>query len=141
MTPEAGRFLQKAQKHLERASTMLGVGLNEDAGRTAYLAGFHAAQAFIFENIGKVFKTHKGVQTEFLRLTKDDPRFTPDLRIFLSQAYNLKAIADYETGPGSEVSAERATSAVEMGKQFVTHIAGLIPTAKPSPRLDNDANP
>ncbi len=33
---------------------MLGVSLNEDAGRTAYLAGFHAAQAFIFETAQKV---------------------------------------------------------------------------------------
>ena len=103
MTPEASLFLQKAQKHLEHASIMLGVGLNDDAGRAAYLAGFHAAQAFIFEQIGKAFKSHNGVQTEFLRLTKDDPRFTSDLRTFLSHAYNLKAIADYETGPGSEV--------------------------------------
>jgi hypothetical protein len=60
-------------------------------GRTAYLAGFHAAQGFIFERMGKAFKTQKGVQIEFLRLTKDDPRFSSDLRSFLSQAYNLKA--------------------------------------------------
>ena len=59
---------------------MLGVRLNGDAGRAAYLAGFHAAQAFIFQNRGKVFKTHRGVQTEFLRLTKDDLRIQPDLR-------------------------------------------------------------
>ena len=56
-------FLEKAQKLLVRADTMLGVGLNDDAGRTAYLAGFHAAQAFIFERMGKVFKSHKGGQT------------------------------------------------------------------------------
>jgi len=129
VTPEAGRFLQNALNHLERASTMLSVSLNEDAGRAAYLAGLHAAQAFIFESTGKVFKTHNGVQTEFLRLTKDDPRFAPKLRTFLSHAYNLKAIADYEGGPSSEVSAEQATSAVEAGKQFVTHIAGLISPA------------
>ena len=125
MTPEAGRFLAKARKLLERAATMLKAGLNEDAGRTAYLAGFHAAQAFIFETNQKVFKTHKGVQTEFLRLTKGDPRFAAEQRIFLSQAYNLKAIADYETGPGSEISAERATRAVEAGKEFVGHIAKM----------------
>ena len=141
MTPEAGRFLQKAQKHLEHADTMLSVGLNDDAGRAAYLAGFHAAQAFIFENIGKAFKSHNGVQAEFLRLTKDDPRFPSDLRTFLSHAYNLKAIADYETGPGSEVSAERATEAVEAGKRFVAHIVGLIPSVKPPPRPDNGAEP
>ena len=95
MKPEATHFLEKARKLLEHADTMLGVGLNDDAGRTAYLAGFHAAQAFLFERMGKTFKTHKGVQIEFLRLTKDDPRFSSDLRVFLSQAYNLKAIADY----------------------------------------------
>jgi uncharacterized protein (UPF0332 family) len=126
VTPEARLFLEKAQKLLVRADTMLGVGLNDDAGRTAYLAGFHAAQALIFERLGKVFKSHKGVQTEFLRLTKDDPRFQPEHRIFLSQTYNLKAIADYETGPGSEVSAERAAAVVEMGKQFVAHLVGLV---------------
>ncbi len=38
---------------------MLGVHLNEDAGRAAYLAAFHAAQAFIFESVGKMFKSHK----------------------------------------------------------------------------------
>ena len=126
MTPEAARFLEKAQKLLEHAATMLGVGLNDDAGRTAYLAGFHAAQALIFESMGKTFKTHKGVQMEFLHLTKNDLLVPPDLRIFLSQTYNLKAIADYETGPGSEVSPERAVIAVETGKKFVAHIAGLL---------------
>ena len=84
MTSEAARFLEKARKLLEHADTMLGVDLNDDAGRTVYLAGFHAAQAFIFEDMGKIFKTHKGVQMEFLRLTKDDPRVPLDLRIFLS---------------------------------------------------------
>lgn len=76
MSPEACRFLQKAEQLLDRAGVMLGVGLNEDAGRAAYLAGYHAAQALIFESIGKVFKSHNGVQSEFLRLTKNDPRLT-----------------------------------------------------------------
>jgi hypothetical protein len=72
-----------------------------------------------------------------LRLTKGDSRFTPDQRIFLSQAYHLKAIADYETGPGSEVSAERAATAIEAGKQFVSNIANLLPPACPTPCHDN----
>lgn len=97
---------------------MLGAGLNDAAGRTAYLAGSHAAQAFIFERDGRVFKTHRGVQAEFLRLTKDDPRVDRETRSFLSRSYNLKAIADYETGPGSEISAERAAAAVKDGKRF-----------------------
>jgi hypothetical protein len=39
MTPQATRFLEKAQRLVVEAETMLGVGLNEAAGRTAYLAG------------------------------------------------------------------------------------------------------
>jgi uncharacterized protein (UPF0332 family) len=90
------------------------------------LRGFHAAQALIFERAGKVPKSHHGVHTEFLRLTKDDQRVDPDLRIFLSQTYNLKSIADYETGPGSKVTIERATLAVVDGHRFVRLMTTLI---------------
>ncbi|MBF0609270.1 MAG: HEPN domain-containing protein [Magnetococcales bacterium] len=93
MTSETANFIEKAEKLLVNANTMLNVGLNSDAGRTAYLAGFHAAQALIFERMGKTVKTHKGVQMEFMRLTKNEPSVPAELRIFLSQAYNLKAIA------------------------------------------------
>lgn len=126
MTPEAERILQRAEKHLERGQVMLGSGLNDDAGRAAYLAAFHAAQAVIFERTGKVVKTHRGVQSEFLRLTKDDPHVTPDQRIFLSQAYNFKAIADYETGPGAELSAEDAAAALEKGRGFVDTVRRIL---------------
>lgn len=126
MTPEASAFLRKARKHLGRARIMLGVSLHEDAGRAAYLASFHAAQAFIFENIGKALKTHQGVQSEFFRLTKDDLRLGPDLRVFLSQAYNLKAIADYEEGEDSPIFAQRSVAAVETAARFVDCIARLL---------------
>ena len=132
MTPQAAEFLEKAQHLLAEADIMLGVGLNDAAGRTAYLAGFHAAQAVIFEQVSKVFKTHHGVQTEFMRLTKDDPRVDAELRLFLSRTYNLKAVADYETGPGADVSAERAAAAVEDGRWFVTHFAALVMASKRS---------
>jgi len=133
VTPQAARFLEKAGKLLAEADTMVKIGLNDAAGRTAYLAGYHVAQAFIFERLRKVFKTHSGVQSEFLRLTKDDPRVDPVLRSFLSRAYNLKTAADYETGPGSEISPERAAQAVETGKRFVAHIAGLISASQHGP--------
>lgn len=97
MTPEASRFLRNAENHLERGLVMLGVHLNDDAARATYLAAFHAAQAIIFDLTGKVAKTHRGVQNEFFQLTRDDPHFTPNERIFLSQAYNFKAVADYDT--------------------------------------------
>ena len=127
MKPETALFLEKSHELLERADTMMGVGLTDDAGRAAYLAGLHAAQAFIFETTGRVFKKHSGVQREFSRQVKDDPRVDTSLRTFLSRTYQLKAIADYETGPGSHVSAETARDAIRTARQLVECVAGRLP--------------
>jgi uncharacterized protein (UPF0332 family) len=108
VTPEASGYLSKARQCLGYARINFGVGLGNDAGRNAYLCAFHAAQAFIFERTGKVAKSHQGVHTEFNRLAKDEPRINLDVRRFLAQAYNLKAVADYEMGPDSEVPLVRA---------------------------------
>jgi uncharacterized protein (UPF0332 family) len=107
---------------------MLEMRYYDAAGRTAYLAGFHAAQALISERTGRSAKTHRGVNTEFHRLVRNEARIDDELRGFLGFAYNLKAIADYETGPSSEVSPELGTEAVEVSKRFVDCIASLIKT-------------
>ncbi len=105
---------------------MLAMHYNNAAGRTAYLAGFHAAQALISERTGHAAKTHRGVNAEFHRLVKNDGRVNDELRAFLGFAYNLKAIADYETGPGSDISPELAGEAIAIAKRFVTTMAELI---------------
>lgn len=104
MKPQSEAFLEKARELLEQAETVLRVGYADAAGRTAYLAGYHAAQALIFEREDRVFKTHKGVHGEFARHARDDLRVDADLRAFLGRAYQLKAIADYEVGSGAEVT-------------------------------------
>jgi hypothetical protein len=53
---QTSAFLEKSRDLLERADTMMGGGLTDDAGRAAYLTGLHAAQAFIFETTGPVLK-------------------------------------------------------------------------------------
>jgi uncharacterized protein (UPF0332 family) len=125
--PETVLFLEKSHDLLGRADTMMGAGLTDDAGRTAYLAGLHAAQAFIFETTGRVLKRHSSVQREFSRLVKDDPRVDTGLRTFLSRSYHLKAIADYLTGPGSHVAADTAREAIETARRLVECVAGLLP--------------
>jgi len=107
---------------------MLSMKYNDAAGRAAYLAGFHAAQALISEKTGRSVKTHGGVNTRFHQLVRDDARVDDELRTFLGRAYNLKAIADYETGPDSEVSSERASEAIATAKRFVACVEALIDT-------------
>jgi uncharacterized protein (UPF0332 family) len=131
MKPQAGAFLEKAGELLDQTGTMLGVGLTDAAGRTAYLAGLHAAQALIFERTGRIIRRHRGVRNELWRLTKDDPRFDIAMQAFLGRAYSLKEIADYETGPGSHVSDELARSTVAMARRFVDLITELLDTEAP----------
>lgn len=80
----------------------------------------------IVETTGKLVKSHRGVQRELGRLTKDDPRVDMELRAFLGRTYQLKAIADYELGPGSTVSPEMAAEAIETSKRFMAQMIELI---------------
>ncbi len=66
MTPEAERFLQNADDHLERGEAMLSAGLSDDPGRAAYLAAFHAAQAILFE---REPNSQRRLQPRFFGLT------------------------------------------------------------------------
>ena len=126
MMSEAKHYLEKARECLSNARATLSIGLSNDAGRNAYLAAFHAAQAFIFTATGKVAKTHSGVRSEFSRLAKEEPRLDKGFSNFLAHAYTLKEVADYETGPGSNIPLERSTAAVETATRFVDGIAHLI---------------
>ena len=53
MTPEATRYLEKARLILENERLMLTVNLTEDAGRSAYLAGYQAAEARYARKLAK----------------------------------------------------------------------------------------
>lgn len=127
MKTETADFLAKARELLSKARNQLEIlHYNDEAGRAAYLAGLHAAQALIFERTGKISKQHRGVQRLLQQVTKDEPRFDMELRAFLGRTYNLKAIADYLTGPGSEVSVEQAEQAIATAERFIACIVELL---------------
>ena len=125
MRPEAAEFLRKASEFLPKAQGMLDRWPDE-AGRDVYFAGFHAAQALVFERRGRSAKTHSGVQTEFARIAKTEPRIDAGLRAFLGRAYNFKAAVDNETGPITPVTPARAAATVETAKRFVACIAEIL---------------
>lgn len=126
MTSETALHLAKARKCLANARASLGFGLTEDAGRSAYLTAYHAARAFVFERTGKLAKTHEVVQREFHRLARGEPRIDKEFPPFLTQAYNLKAVADYETGPDSEIPADHAGAAIRTAAHFLDCVVELL---------------
>jgi uncharacterized protein (UPF0332 family) len=117
--PETAQFVEFARDMLSRAGRMASVDLYDDAGRAAYLVCFHVAQAIIFEHQGRVLKTHRGVQTEFNRIMKDQPGADMALVGFLARAYKFKAVADYGFDTPVHATADDARDAVKEATRFV----------------------
>jgi uncharacterized protein (UPF0332 family) len=131
VNPETEQHLAKARQGLAKARAMLGIGLADEAGRAAYLAAFHASQALIFERTGGTPKTHQGVRAKFAALTRSEPTLDPTLRRFLTNAYDLKSVADYAIGPDAVVANEDALSAIETADRFVERIYLLLAGGSP----------
>ncbi len=130
MTPEAGRFLDKARQCLADAVLYRPL-VPRIAGREAYLAAFHAAEALLYERTGKVAKTHRGLRAQFARIAKDEPRIDQSVSEFLGCAYELKSLADYGTGIEATISLPTAQAAVETATRFVDCIASLLNVDEP----------
>ena len=114
MTPET-------REHLEKV-----VHYSDEAGRAAYLAGFHAAQALISERTGRIAKTHAGVNAQFNLLAKDDPRIDAELRGFLPRAFDLKTTVDYVAGPDAFVLPEKVEAAITTVARLIGVITEML---------------
>jgi uncharacterized protein (UPF0332 family) len=125
LTPEAERFLAKARECLADARLYQAL-VPRIAGREAYLSAYHAAEALLHNRTGKIAKTHRGLRSEFARLTRGDLRVDRSLSEFLAQAYELKSIADYGTGSEAIISADTAAAAIAMAERFIGCVADLI---------------
>jgi uncharacterized protein (UPF0332 family) len=127
VTPESKEHLDKAWEQLAKARNLLdAMQYADEAGRCAYLAAFHAAQALISERTGRSARRHAGVHSQFNLLTKDDPGVDKELRHFLTDAFDLKSAADYETGPDAFVSAEEARAAIATATRFIQRITEIL---------------
>jgi len=60
-----------------------------------------------------------------------DPSIDKNFSVFLSQAYNLKAVADYKTESDSLLPSDRAAAAIETAGRFVDSLSKNL--AKPNP--------
>jgi uncharacterized protein (UPF0332 family) len=122
MKEAAAAYLAKARQALDKPRRVFAIGLYDEAGRHAYYATFHAAQALLFERTDKVCATHQGVKAEFAPLAKSDTRIERKHTAFLARAYSLKSAADYETGAAANVTATQASEAIGLAEDFVTVI-------------------
>ena len=128
MKAETADYLAKARTTLADAEKIAALPLPHIAAREAYLAVFHAAEAYIFEQTGKVAKTHRGVRSEFTRLAKAEPRIGRDVVTFLGTAYQFKARADYAVGSiAAPITPTEATAAIATAARFIDTIIHVLP--------------
>jgi uncharacterized protein (UPF0332 family) len=127
MMPEAVDYLDKARECLAAARSIAGLPLPAVAAREAYLAAFHAAEAFVFARIGRAVKTHRGLRATFARLAKDEPGLDPAFVRVLADAYEFKAIADYAVGDTARpITAANANRMIETAAGLVEAVAKIL---------------
>jgi uncharacterized protein (UPF0332 family) len=127
MKAETTDYLAKARTTLADAQRIATLPLPHIAAREAYLAAFHAAEAYVFEHAGKIAKTHRGVRSEFARLARAEPRIGRHLVTFLGAVYLLKTRADYAVGStATPISAAEAAAAIATTTRF-NDTAQLLP--------------
>jgi uncharacterized protein (UPF0332 family) len=124
--PESTVYLTKARQLLREASIVVANDLPDAGGRAAYLAAFHAAQAFIFEVTGKAAKSHNGVRSEFARLAREEPRIDRRFPTFLARAYSFKENADYAIGHETGLTISEAKQATDIATRFVEDVERLL---------------
>jgi uncharacterized protein (UPF0332 family) len=133
--PETADCLAKARGCLDGAKQIAGLPLPQVAAREAYLAAFHAAEAYIFEQTGRTVKTHRGLRSTFSRLARSEPRIAPEYLTFLARAYELKSIADYSVGPAARpITDDDAACAIETAERLIDTISRLLPPVYPPRR-------
>ena len=124
-------YLDKARQSLREARIVAAGGLPNAAGRAAYLAVYHAAQALIFDRTGKAAKTHRGVRSEFARLTRDEPGIDPTFLTFLARAYSLKETADYAIGHEPRLGVAEVERAIASAARYVEAISMHLSEERP----------
>ncbi len=128
MMPEAKASLVRARADLDEARTVAALPLAGLAARSAYYAAFHAAEAFIVDRTGRRAKTHRGVHTEFARLTKDGSADDRKMVRTLIGGYRYKERADYSIDPAAVITNHNATEMIDAATRFVACVTELLST-------------
>lgn len=121
---DAEPHIIKARESLAFARYALAGPYTEEAGRSVYMAAYHAAMAFIVARTGKSPKTHSGARSEFGRLAREESGISRGQVSLLGWSYELKNAADYEQG--TTVSVTEAERAIVEASQLVETVAILV---------------
>ena len=120
------RFLDKAERALDAARTLLVARNAEGACNRAYYAMYDAAHAALFalriEEIRSPIKTHNGLVAKFGEHLVRPGRVRAEHGEALNAVQRLRQIADYS---GEPVELDQATWSVDRAEAFVAIVKTL----------------
>lgn len=123
------KYLEKAERALEEARTMLRINSPEGACNRAYYAMFDAAHAALFaagcRPAQGIFKTHHGLIAEFGLQLVQTGKIDPALGRSINRVQEIRLVADYSADPPP---LDDATSAVEKAERFVAAMRASFPS-------------
>lgn len=94
MTHETAKFLEKAERAMDAASTLLEIDDVEGGMSRAYYAMFYVAQALLCER-NLSFSKHSGIHSAFGRHFAKTGELDPKFHQWLLAAFNKRIVADY----------------------------------------------
>jgi uncharacterized protein (UPF0332 family) len=112
-----GDLLEKAARSIDAAETLLGVGHLDFAASRAYYACFYIAQALLASR-NLEFSSHGQVLAQYGRYFSKTRALDPTYHTLLANAFDLRHIADYQTG--ALITLEVVSEMLAGGRRFLT---------------------
>jgi uncharacterized protein (UPF0332 family) len=124
MNSEVRGYLDKAERALAAAETLVQGGYPSDSASRSYYAMFYAAQAALRSHGIEVIR-HSAVESFFGRDLVKTGRVDPKYHKMLIHARQLRETADYNIE--EEVTGGVARQTLEDGRAFVSAVKAILP--------------
>lgn len=126
MTPEVTAYLVKAAEDLADARKIMTIPLPKAGARSAYYVAFHATEALLLAQTGRIAKTHTGLRTALSQLLRDASPTDRSLLTFLARAYKYKELSDYGIGQAANVTEAEAVALIEEANDFLDRVKVMV---------------
>jgi len=114
--PIAEKYLEKAERAIRAAATLMASETPEFAPGRAYYAMFYATQALLYEK-GIELRKHGAVHSAFGEQFAKTGLLDAKLHRWLLNAYDDRIVGDY--GADAEMSSEQVALVIEHAREFL----------------------
>ncbi len=123
MKPIAAKYLEKAERAIQAAVTLMASETPEFATGRAYYAMFYATQALLYER-GIELRKHGTVHSAFGEQFIKTGLLDASLHRWLLNAYDDRILGDY--GPDASLTADQIALVVEHARAFLSAAQMLL---------------